>query len=199
MPTNTPAFVGPNSNFALSFDATWEPDIWGRVRRLVESSRAAAQASAADVETVRLSMQAELAMDYFQLRGLDADRKLLDETIVAYQKALDLTQSLFKGARPPMPTLYRREAQLKTTQAQAIDVGVQRAQLEDAIAVLIGNPASTFSLPVSPLAATPPPVPVGVPSQLLERRPDIAAAERRVASANAQIESRWRLTTRTSH
>ena len=187
VPTNTPAFVGPNSNFALSFDATWEPDIWGRVRRLVESSRAAAQASAADVETVRLSMQAELAMDYFQLRGLDADRKLLDETIVAYQKALDLTRSLFKGGAASNADVVQAEAQLKTTQAQALDVGVQRAQLEDAIAVLIGNPASTFSLPVSPLAAVPPPVPVGVPSQLLERRPDIAAAERRVASANAQI------------
>jgi len=187
VPTNTPAFVGPNSNFALSFDATWEPDIWGRVRRLVESSKAAAQASAADLETVRLSTQAELAMDYFQLRGIDADRKLLDATIVAYQKALDLTTSLFKGGAASNADVVQAEAQLRTTQAQAIDLGVQRAQLEDAIAVLIGRPASTFAMPVSPLAATPPPVPVGVPSQLLERRPDIAAAERRVASANAQI------------
>ena len=187
VPTNTPAFVGPNNNFALSFDATWEPDIWGRVRRLVESSKAAAQASAADLEMVRLSTQAELAMDYFQLRGIDADRKLLDETIVAYQKALDLTRSLFKGGAASNADVVQAEAQLKTTQAQAIDLGVQRAQLEDAIAVLIGSPASTFSMPVSPLAATPPPVPVGVPSQLLERRPDVAAAERRVASANAQI------------
>jgi NodT family efflux transporter outer membrane factor (OMF) lipoprotein len=187
IPTNTPAFVGPNNNFALSLDATWEPDIWGRVRRLTESSKAAVQASAADLETVRLSTQAELAMDYFQLRGIDADRKLLDETIVAYQKALDLTRSLFKGGAASNADVVQAEAQLKTTQAQAIDLGVQRAQLEDAIAVLIGNPASTFSLAVSPLAGTPPPVPVGVPSQLLERRPDIAAAERRVASANAQI------------
>jgi NodT family efflux transporter outer membrane factor (OMF) lipoprotein len=187
MPINTSAYVGPNSISAMSFDATWEADIWGRMRRLVESSRAAAQASAADLETVRLSTQAELAMDYFQLRGLDADRRLLDETIVAYQKALDLTRSLFKGGAASNADVVQAEAQLKRTQAQAIDVGVQRTQLEDAIAVLVGNPASTFSIPVSPLAATPPPAPVGVPSQLLERRPDIAAAERRVAAANAQI------------
>ncbi len=187
VPANTPSFVGPNSNFALAFDATWEPDIWGRVRRLVESSKAAAQASAADVEAVRLSMQAELAMDYFQLRGVDADRQLLDATIVAYQKALDLTQSLYKGGAASYADVAQAEAQLKSTQAQAIDLGVQRAQLENAIAVLVGKPASTFSIPVAPLAATPPPVPVGVPSHLLERRPDVAGAERRVASANAQI------------
>jgi len=187
MPVNTPNVVGPNNQVALSFDASWEADLWGRVRRSVESTRASAQASAADLETVRLSTQAELAMDYFQLRGVDADRKLLDETITAYQKTFELTTSLFQVGAVPEVDVVQAEAQLKTTQAQAIDLGVQRAQLEDAIALLIGAPASTFSLSVAPLTATPPAVPVGLPSQLLERRPDIAGAERRVAAANAQI------------
>jgi NodT family efflux transporter outer membrane factor (OMF) lipoprotein len=185
--TSTPGNVGPGNNFLLPLDVSWEVDLWGRVRRTVESSQAAAQASAADVETVRLSVQAELASDYLELRGADAQRKLLDATIVAYQQALDLTTQLFKGGAASEADVVQAQAQLKTTQAQAIDIGVQRAQLEHAIAVLIGQPASIFSIPPSPLAALPPPVPVGVPSELLERRPDIAGAERRVAAANAQI------------
>jgi NodT family efflux transporter outer membrane factor (OMF) lipoprotein len=187
VPTNTTAFIGPWSNFQATGDVSWEIDVWGRVRRSVEASRATAQASAADVASVRLSMQAELAMDYFQLRGLDAQSKLLGETIVAYQKALDLTTLLFKGGASSEADVVQAQAQLKTTQAQAIDIGVQRAQLEHAIAVLVGKPPSSFAIPPSPLTALPPPVPAGVPSQVLERRPDIAAAERLMASANAQI------------
>src|SRR6202158_3586005 len=187
VPTNTTAFIGPWNNFLATGDVSWELDIWGRVRRNVEANQATAQASAADVASVRLSMQAELAMDYLELRGLDAQSKLLEATIVAYQQALDLTTQLFKGGAASEADVVQAQAQLKTTQAQAIDIGVQRAQLEHAIAVLVGQPASIFSIPLSPLAALPPPVPVGVPSQLLERRPDIAGAERRVAAANAQI------------
>ena len=187
VPTNTTAFIGPWSNFLATADVSWEIDVWGRVRRTVEASQATAQASAADVASVRLSMQAELAMDYFQLRGLDAQSKLLGETIVAYQKALDLTTLLFKGGAVSEADVVQARAQLKTTQAQAIGIGVQRAQLEHAIAVLIGKPASSFTIPPSPLAALPPPVPAGVPAQVLERRPDIASAERMMAAANAQI------------
>jgi NodT family efflux transporter outer membrane factor (OMF) lipoprotein len=187
VPTNTTAFIGPWSNFLATGDVSWEIDVWGRVRRNVESSQATAQASAAEVASVRLSMQAELAMDYFQLRGLDAQSKLLGETIVAYQKALDLTTLLFKGGAASEADVVQAQAQLKTTQAQAIDIGVQRAQLEHAIAVLIGKPPANFAIPPSPLAALPPAVPAGVPSQLLERRPDIGAAERMMAAANAQI------------
>jgi NodT family efflux transporter outer membrane factor (OMF) lipoprotein len=187
VPTNTPAFIGPWSNFQATGDLSWEIDVWGRVRRNVESSQATAQASAAEVASVRLSMQAELAMDYFQLRGLDAQSKLLGETIVAYQKALDLTTLLFKGGAASEADVVQAQAQLKTTQAQAIDIGVQRAQLEHAVAVLIGKPPASFTIPPSPLAALPPAVPAGVPSEVLERRPDIAAAERMMAAANAQI------------
>ena len=187
LPTSTRGNVGPGTDLVLPFDVSWEVDLWGRVRRTVESSQAAAQASAADVETVRLSLQAELATDYLELRGLDAQSKLLDATIVAYQQALDLTTQLFKGGAASEADVVQAQAQLKSTQAQAIDIGVQRAQLEHAIAVLTGQPPANLSIPPSPLTATPPPVPVGMPSELLERRPDVAGAERRVAAANAQI------------
>jgi NodT family efflux transporter outer membrane factor (OMF) lipoprotein len=186
-PNNSTSSIGPWNNFQVSGDVSWEIDLWGRVRRTVEASRANAQASAADVASVRLSMQAELAMDYFQLRGLDAQSKLLEQTIVAYQKALDLTTLLFKGGAASEADVVQALAQLKTTQAQAIDIGVQRAQLEHAIAVLVGRPPSSFAIAPSALAALPPPVMAGVPSQVLERRPDIASAERLMAAANAQI------------
>jgi len=186
-PNTSQSFVGTANNFLAAGDVSWEIDVWGRVRRNVEASQATAQASAAEVASVRLSMQAELAMDYLQLRGLDAQSKLLQETIVAYQQALDLTTLLFKGGAASEADVVQAQAQLKTTQAQAIDIGVQRAQLEHAVAVLIGKPPANFAIPPSPLAALPPPVPAGVPSQLLERRPDIGAAERMMAAANAQI------------
>jgi NodT family efflux transporter outer membrane factor (OMF) lipoprotein len=178
---------GARSDFSLGLDFSWELDVWGRIRRGVESNRAAAQASAGDLEAARLSFQAELAQDYFQLRTLDAQKQLLDETVSAFEKFLRLTQDRFASGVASQADVVQAETQLKTTQAQAIDVGVQRAQLEHAIAILMGQAPSTFTLPPAPLAATPPAIPVGVPSELLERRPDIAAAERRVAAANAQI------------
>jgi NodT family efflux transporter outer membrane factor (OMF) lipoprotein len=173
--------------FQLGLDFSWELDLWGRIRRTVESNQAGAQASAGDLESARLSFQAELAQDYFQLRTLDAQTQLLDATVAAFEKSLELTKNRYASGVASQADVVQAETQLKTTQAQAIDVGVQRAQTEHAIALLIGKPASTFSLPAAPLTAMPPAIPVGVPSALLERRPDIAAAERRVAAANAQI------------
>ncbi len=186
--TRSRSSAGTTSNYLLTGDAVWEPDIWGKVRRTVEASEAGAQASAADLEAIRLSSGAELAQDYFQLRALDAQKQLLDRTVIAFQKTLDLTKNRYASGVASRADVLQAETQLKTTQAQAIDVGVQRAQLEHAIALLVGKPASVFSIAATPLSGTvPPPIPVGVPSELLERRPDIAAAERLVASANAQI------------
>ena len=186
-------FAGPSTqgvtqnNFTIPFDATYEPDVWGRVRRTVENARAGAQASAADLETVRLSLHAELALDYFQAHSLDAEIQLLNSTVTAYQRALELTESRYLGGVASQVDVAQAKTQLETTRAQAIDLLVLRTQLEHAIAVLIGKPASEFTLPVLPLTAPPPPVPHGLPSELLERRPDIAGAERRMAAANANI------------
>lgn len=174
-------------NYTLPFDATWEPDFWGRIRNTVVASASEAQASAADLQNVRLSVEAELAFDYYQLRSLDAETRLLDTTIAAYQQQLDLTRVRFETGIVSDEDVAQAETQLKTTQAQATDLGIGRAQLEHAIALLTGQPASTFSLAATDLNAKPPAIPVGLPSQLLERRPDIAAAERRVAEANAEI------------
>ena len=176
-----------NVNYTLPFDATWEPDFWGRIRNTVVASASEAQATAADLQNVRLSVEAELAFDYYQLRALDAEKRLLDTTIEAYQQQLELTRVRFQTGIVSDEDVAQAETQLKTTQAQDTDLGVARAQFEHAIAVLTGQPASTFSLPNAPLNAQPPSVPVGLPSQLLERRPDVAAAERRVAEANAEI------------
>jgi NodT family efflux transporter outer membrane factor (OMF) lipoprotein len=175
------------TDYLLPFDASWEPDLWGRIRNTVSASASEAQATAADLENVRLSVQAELAFDYYQLRALDAEKELLDSTVAAFQQALELTQVRFQTGIASDEDVAQAETQLKSTQAQATDLGILRAQLEHAIAALAGQPASTFSIPVKPLEATPPAIPPGLPSQLLERRPDIAAAERRVAEANAQI------------
>jgi NodT family efflux transporter outer membrane factor (OMF) lipoprotein len=175
------------SDYSLPIDVSWELDVWGRIRRTVESNQANAQASAADLEAARLSAQSALAQDYFQLRTLDAQKQLLDATVAAFEKSLDLTKNQYASGVVSSADVLQAETQLKTTQAQAIDVGVARAQTEHAIAVLIGQAAPTFSLPAMPLTATPSAIPVGVPSELLERRPDIAATERLVASANAQI------------
>ncbi|HVY05253.1 MAG TPA: efflux transporter outer membrane subunit [Burkholderiales bacterium] len=177
----------PVTNYSLSLDAMWEIDVWGRVRRTVESDVASAQASAGDLEAMKLSIQAELAQDYFQLRALDTQKQLFDDTIAAYQRSLTLTQNQYAAGVAAKVDVIQAQTQLKTTQAQALDVGVQRAQLEHAIALLLGRPPSEFSLPAATLAALPPDIPFGLPSTLLERRPDIAAAERRVAAANAQI------------
>lgn len=175
------------TDYLLPFDASWEPDLWGRIRNTVSASASEAQATAADLENVRLSVQAELAFDYYQLRALDAQKQLLDSTVAAFRRALELTQVRYQTGIASDEDVSQAETQLKTTQAQATDLGIARAQLEHAIAVLTGKPASTFSISGEPLKATPPAIPFGLPSQLLERRPDIAAAERRVAEANAQI------------
>ncbi len=174
-------------NYTLPFDATWEPDFWGRIRNTVVASTSEAQASEADLQNVRLSVEAELAFDYYQLRSVDAEKALLDSTIAAYQQQLELTRVRFQTGIASDEDVAQAETQLETTQAQATDLGIQRAQLEHAIALLTGQPASTFSLPTAPSDTKPPVIPVGLPSQLLERRPDIAAAERRVAEANAEI------------
>ena len=175
------------STFSLGGQAQWEPDLWGQVRRTVEQTRANAQASAAELANVELSERAELAADYFEMRGLDSQKDLLDNTVVSYQEYLKLTQIRFKGGVATEADVAEAQTQLETTRAQDIDVGVARAQYEHAIATLIGVSASTFSLPAMPLGTQIPQVPVGVPSQLLERRPDIATAERQVDAANAQI------------
>ena len=179
--------LGTTNDFVLPLDVSWDIDVWGRIRRNVEANRASAQASAGDLEASRLLFQSEVAQDYFLLRMLDAQRQLLDSAIAAFETSLKLTQSRYRGGVASAADVAQAETQLKTTQAQATDVGVQRAQLEHAIAVLIGEPPATFTIPFAPLSATPPVIPVGLPSDLLERRPDVAAAERRVAAANAQI------------
>jgi len=173
--------------YTLPFDATWEPDFWGRIRNSVIASASEAQATAADLQNVRLSVEAELAFDYYQLRSLDAEQRLLDTTITGYQQQLELTRTRLETGIASDEDVAQAETQLKTTQAQATDLGIQRSQLEHAIAVLTGQPASAFSLPNTPVEEVLPGIPVGIPSQLLERRPDIAAAERRVAEANAEI------------
>ncbi len=176
-----------SSDYSLPVSASWEPDFWGKVRRSVESNSANAQASAADLASAELSIQAELAQDYFQLRTLDAQKKLLDRTVSLYKDSLKLTTNRYNAGVVSEADVAQADTLLKTTEAQDIDLGVQRAQLEHAVAVLTGTPAPSFSIPPMPLTASPPEIPVGVPSELLERRPDIAAAERRVAAANAQI------------
>jgi len=175
------------TDLILPLDASYEPDVWGRVRRTVEASRENAQATAADLESVSLSLHAELALDYFELRSLDAESRLLDSTVDAFAKALQLTQNRYQGGIASAVDVAQAQTELESTRAQAIDLHVQRAQNEHAIATLIGEPAPNFSLAVSPTLDPPPVIPPGIPSQLLERRPDIAAAERRMAAANAQI------------
>jgi NodT family efflux transporter outer membrane factor (OMF) lipoprotein len=175
------------NDFVFPFDVSYQADVWGRVRKNVESYREQAQASAADLATVNLSMHADLAVDYFQARSLDAEEQLLNTTVTQYEQAVELNESRFQGGIASEVEVEQAKTILQTTRAQAIDVGVARAQYEHAVAILIGKPPAEFSLPPLPLTAPPPHIPVGVPSVLLERRPDIAAAERLVASANAQI------------
>ncbi|HXM93928.1 MAG TPA: efflux transporter outer membrane subunit [Candidatus Dormibacteraeota bacterium] len=175
------------NDFQLPFELSYQVDVWGRVRRTVESYREQAQASAADLATVNLSMHAQLALYYFLARSLDAEEHLLNSTVAQYQQAFDLTETRFQGGIASELEVQQAKTQLETTRAQATDVGVLRAQYEHAVATLIGTPASSFSLPPLPLTAPPPPIPTGVPSELLERRPDIAGAERRMAAANAQV------------
>ena len=175
------------SDFLLAGDVSYEADVWGSVRHSVESSRAQAQASAADLETIRLSLHAELALDYLTLRGLDAQKKLFDSNVDAFDKALQLTENRFQGGVASREDVDLAATQLEQTRAQDIDITSARDQFEHAIAVLIGQPASSFRLDPAPMPATPPVPPPGLPSELVERRPDIAEAERRVAAANEQV------------
>ncbi len=182
--TTSPA---PSSDFQLPLDASWELDLWGRIRRGVEANQASAQASAADLAAATLSAQAALAGDYFQLRILDAQKQLLEASAAAYRTSLEMTKNRYAAGIAARSDVLQAETQLRSTEAQAIDLGVQRAQLEHAIAVLIGKAPVAFSLPATVLSTTVPPIPMVLPSELLERRPDIASSERRMAAANAQI------------
>jgi len=175
------------TEYNLPFDASWQPDLFGKIRNSVRSQVYGAQASAADLENTRLTVQSELAIDYFSLRSQDALQELLDSTVIYYQESLKLTQALYETGIDSDEAVAQAETQLETTQAQATGVGLTRSQFEHAIAVLVGKPASDFSIPIEPLKARPPAIPFGLPSQLLERRPDIAASERLMAQANAQI------------
>jgi NodT family efflux transporter outer membrane factor (OMF) lipoprotein len=183
----TSTSTGTFADYILPFDASYQVDLWGKIRNQVNANIYAAQASAADLQNVRLTAQAEVAVDYYQIRAQDSQIQLLDETVKAYQVSLDLTKALLQTGIDSDQSVAQAETQLETTQAQATNLGILRAQYEHAIALLVGKPASSFSIPVDPLSASPPDIPVGVPSQLLERRPDVAAGERSMAQANAQI------------
>src|SRR5579872_1412686 len=179
----------PTGNFVLPFDFSYEVDLWGRVRRTVNASREEAQATAADLATATLSIQAELAYDYFELRAADAQKQLLDDTVKAYSDALQLTKYRFEGGAAPKADVAQAQTQLDETRVQASDIMVQRAQYEHALAILIGEPPAQFRLSPIPINVQPPALPdtpVTLPAQLLERRPDIAETERRMAAANEQ-------------
>lgn len=186
-PLHVPGSATNYWDFLIPLNISWEPDFWGGIRRQVESSAANAQASAADLANTRLSLQGMLAVTYFQIRGLDLQAQLLRSTLDSYQQSLELTQFRFKGGLASDSDVEQARTLLEQTHAQLIDLGVQRAQFEHAIAVLIAEPATNFHIAEDPLVGDPPSVPTGIPSELLQRRPDIAGAERRVASANALI------------
>jgi len=183
-----PSKGNPNSNtFNLPFDVAWEPDLWGRVRNTVRQSANAAQVSAADLENQRLTEQANLAVFFFELRGQDALEDLFQKTVEVDRRSLELTRVLYKTGLDNDEAVAQAEITLKSSQAAATNAGIARAQFEHAIALMVGEPASTFSVPVRPLTTQVPDIPVGLPSDLLERRPDIASAERTMAEANALI------------
>jgi NodT family efflux transporter outer membrane factor (OMF) lipoprotein len=190
---NSPKFpVGAEpvgNNFDLEADLSYEIDLWGRVRNAVAAAKAGSQASAADLGAVNLAVHAELATDYFSLRSQDTQQQLLDQTVQDYTKALDLTRNLYNGGAAALTDVAQAQAQLETARTQAADIRLQRVQTEHAIAVLLGRNPSAFRVAAHPLSdtAAPPEIDPGLPSALLERRPDVAAAERRTAAANAQI------------
>ncbi|HSU83064.1 MAG TPA: efflux transporter outer membrane subunit, partial [Thermoanaerobaculia bacterium] len=184
---STTSRSGTATVYQVPIDFTWEIDLWGRVRRQIEANVAAAQASAADIENVRLSLQAELAADWFQLHGLDEQRQLLESTVADYEKALQITVNRHNQGVASGADVAESQTQLETARAAAIDLGVARSELEHAIAILTGKAPADLTIPSAAIRFAPPAVPVGLPSELLERRPDIAAAERRVAAANADI------------
>jgi NodT family efflux transporter outer membrane factor (OMF) lipoprotein len=176
-----------NTTWSFPFDVSWTPDLFGRIRSQVHSAEYGAQVSAADLANERLAEQASLAEFYFELRGQDALQSIMNDTVAADRKSLELTQTLYKTGVGDYISVVEAQTTLKSAESAALNVGVNRAQYEHALAMLIGKPATDFSFPVKPELATPPPIPVGVPSQLLERRPDIAGAERTLAEANATI------------
>jgi NodT family efflux transporter outer membrane factor (OMF) lipoprotein len=184
-----PSNVGTSSRsgFTLPFDISYEVDLWGRIRRTVTSAGEEAQATAADRDTAALSLHAELAVDYFELRSADAQQRLLDATVSQYADMVKLTTDLLNGGAAPESDLVQAQTQLDTARVQDTDIGVMRSQYEHAIAILIGKPPAEFTLAAVPLKLEPPVIPVGLPSELLERRPDIAASERRVGEANEAI------------
>jgi NodT family efflux transporter outer membrane factor (OMF) lipoprotein len=186
---NSPSKIREASTgeFVLPFDLSYELDLWGRVRRGVAAAREETQATAADYQTAKLSLEAELALDYFELGSADAQKQLLDDTVKAYADNVELTLGRFKGGAAPKADVAQAQTQLDTTRVQDTDISVQRAQFEHAIAILIGKPPAEFTLATAPLNRQPPNTPIGLPSELLQRRPDIAAAERRMAEANEQI------------
>jgi NodT family efflux transporter outer membrane factor (OMF) lipoprotein len=173
--------------YTLPIDLAYQIDVWGSIRRSVAANSAIAQASAAELENARLLYQAELAADYFQIQGLDASRRLLDATVKSYEQYVQLTQDRYDGGVASMGDVALAQTQLETARAQLVDLGVQRAQFEHAIAVLTGKPPSDLSIPAAPNQSPPPSSLIGIPSTLLERRPDVAAAERQAAAANEQI------------
>src|SRR5580692_4613185 len=173
--------------YTLPLEASWEPDLWGKVRNTVRQAQYAAQVSAADLENERLTEQASLAQYFFEIRGQDMLQKIFDDTVAADQKSYDLTRALYEAGIDDQISVVEAETTLQSAQAGATNVGIARAQFEHAIAVLVGKAATNFSIPVKPMTVAPPPIPVGIPSELLERRPDIAAAERTMAEANATI------------
>src|SRR5580692_6592095 len=185
--TGTAAKQLQSTVYSLPLEASWEPDLWGKVRNTVHQAQYAAQVSAADLENERLTEQASLAEFFFEIRGQDQLQKIFDDTVAADQKAYDLTRALYEAGIDDEISLVEAETTLHSAQAGATNVGIARAQFEHAIAVLIGKTASDFSIPVKPMTVAPPPIPVGMPSELLERRPDVAAAERTMAEANAVI------------
>ncbi len=178
---------GSRGFYSLPFASAYTVDLWGNIRRSVAASTATAQASAGDLENAKLTFQAELAADYFQLHGLDGDAALLGDAVRSYAEFLTLTRNRYAGGVASLGDVAQAETQLETARAQLVELGVQRAQFEHAIAILIGKPPAEFSIPPATLKTPPPPIPVGVPSALLERRPDVAVNERQVAAANEQI------------
>ncbi|HEU5352693.1 MAG TPA: efflux transporter outer membrane subunit [Terracidiphilus sp.] len=186
-PLSTSATSVNYNDFNLSGQAGWEPDFWGRIRRTVQAASANAQATAADAATLDLAFHAELAQDYFELRGLDAQSRLLQSTVTDYENQLSLTQKLLANGIGTDVDVAQARTQLQTLRAQLIDVNQARAQFRHAIATLVNLEAGRLTLPPAPLDGNPPQIPLGVPSQLIQRRPDVAAAERRVAQANAEI------------
>jgi NodT family efflux transporter outer membrane factor (OMF) lipoprotein len=194
--TSTNTGIGPGTQsasgqqsqlFSLPAEVSWEPDLWGKVRNAVRSSQYTAQLTAADLESERLTEQASLAEYFFEIHGQDALQKILDETVDADKKAVDSEQARYDTGVDDQISLVEAQTTLESAQSAAINLGIARAQYEHAIAMLVGKQASAFSIAVKPKTSAPPPIPLGLPSQLLERRPDVAAAERNMAAANAQI------------